>query len=199
MRKLIFLFLTILAFSGIKAQNTYPVTVLGFIIDANGNAIANQDVNLYTDSVFNFNYNNTVATDANGIFNDQFDVPVNVQFGFLIAETADCNGLNLVEFGFWQSGTDTIVYNFILCDTTGTGNGPDSCFVDVICDPDGSLGAIAFGMPPFSYQWGSGDTTEIIFPQDTGLYCVTVTDATGCESEGCLYFGGNNPNGPDSC
>lgn len=198
MRKLIYFIFAILALSGLQAQNTYPVTVYGLVFDADGNAVYNQDVHLFSDSVFNFNYSNTVATDTNGVFTDEFNVPGNVHFGFLIAETADCNGNMLMEVGSWDAGVlDTIFYNFVLCDTSS--HGADSCFVDLVFDPHGSISAHPSGVPPFTYLWSTGDSTDHIMPQDTGFYCVTVTDATGCEAQGCLYYHGSGPNGPDSC
>ncbi|MCB0553695.1 MAG: carboxypeptidase regulatory-like domain-containing protein, partial [Phaeodactylibacter sp.] len=45
------------------------------------------------------------------------------------------------------------------------------------------------GVAPFSYQWSTGETTASILPDVEGLYCATVTDAEGCESEACIYWG----------
>jgi len=47
-------------------------------------------------------------------------------------------------------------------------------------------GAIA--NPPITYDWSNGDSTQTIFNLAKGNYCVTVTDATGCERTSCVYI-----------
>ena len=48
------------------------------------------------------------------------------------------------------------------------------------------LWAFSYGIPPFDYQWSTGDTTESITLDSLipGI-CVTVTDATGCVDSSC--------------
>ncbi|MBK9012819.1 MAG: hypothetical protein IPM82_01325 [Saprospiraceae bacterium] len=44
------------------------------------------------------------------------------------------------------------------------------------------------GTAPFAYLWNTGETTPTIELSQWGVnYCVTVTDATGCESSACLF------------
>ncbi|MEL6864161.1 MAG: T9SS type A sorting domain-containing protein [Bacteroidota bacterium] len=69
------------------------------------------------------------------------------------------------------------------------GNTPDSCDVSITLDSlifgGNEIGAIPTGTPPFTYQWNTGATTEWITVSGAGLYCVTMTDATGCTSSYC--------------
>ena len=68
----------------------------------------------------------------------------------------------------------------------------DPCHVEVFCDPAGNLVGQAFGTPPFTYEWNTGETTQTIMPQDTGTYCVTITDADGCMTDGCSHYVGGS-------
>ena len=56
---------------------------------------------------------------------------------------------------------------------------------ETICEGDtATLVAIANnGIAPFTYQWSTGEITEIIEVTTTGTYRVTVTDDTGCVGE----------------
>jgi len=46
------------------------------------------------------------------------------------------------------------------------------------------------GLPPYSYQWSTGDTTPVISTLTPGKYEVTVTDAQGCEHTDEVQFRG---------
>ena len=57
--------------------------------------------------------------------------------------------------------------------------------IDVICPLwcDGSAEAIiSGGTGPYTFQWNTGATTQVIFPLPPGIYTVTVTDGNGCTS-----------------
>ena len=55
------------------------------------------------------------------------------------------------------------------------------------------LVAEASGSAPYTYIWSSGEVGATIFPNAPGFFCVTVTDATGCEASACYqYTGGAN-------
>ncbi len=56
---------------------------------------------------------------------------------------------------------------------------------DITCNgyDDGSIVAnVTNGMPPFTYQWSNGETTDTITNLAPGTYTVTVTGANGCSS-----------------
>jgi Secretion system C-terminal sorting domain/Carboxypeptidase regulatory-like domain len=81
------------------------------------------------------------------------------------------------------------------CYQYGNG-GQDSCSVSIEVDsvPPGGAGnvltALAWGTPPFTYQWNVQNwQTQSITVPGTGTYCVTVTDAAGCESQACVTLG----------
>jgi hypothetical protein len=55
-------------------------------------------------------------------------------------------------------------------------------------DPNGGLTVVGYGNSPFTYQWSTGETSPTIYPAFQGLYCATVTDASGCQSSSCYDF-----------
>lgn len=80
----------------------------------------------------------------------------------------------------WANGTTSHMNPDLTCgvsislDSTNTG--------DVI------LIAEATGDAPFAYNWNTGETTETIIVTSWGInYCVTVTDASGCIAESCVF------------
>lgn len=44
------------------------------------------------------------------------------------------------------------------------------------------------GRAPFTYLWNTGATTQMLEVMEPGEYCVEVTDATGCVSDGCVVL-----------
>jgi hypothetical protein len=56
---------------------------------------------------------------------------------------------------------------------------------DVTCTgaADGSITAIPGGPSPFTYEWSTGDTTQIINDLMPGTYDVTITNGLGCSNE----------------
>lgn len=69
------------------------------------------------------------------------------------------------------------------------------CEVWISQEPNGGLVAQGYGEPPFSYIWNTGDSSQTIYPNAEGLYCVTVTDQNQCSASSCYYYGNNY----DSC
>ncbi|MEO1712356.1 MAG: carboxypeptidase-like regulatory domain-containing protein, partial [Bacteroidota bacterium] len=74
----------------------------------------------------------------------------------------------------------------------------DSCSVDLIVNPNpaGNLWDITAnptGTAPFSYQWDTGAQAQSITVQVPATYCVTITDADGCEVVACATIPNNTP------
>ncbi len=111
------------------------------------------------------------------------------------------SGNNPVEY-FWSNGdtTQTIVvgpgtYCVAAFDADGCGDTTcvilddfEFCEVYVWENPNGGLVAEGFGEPPLTYVWSTGETTQTIFPNAEGLYCVTATDVNGCSASSCYQY-----------
>lgn len=72
----------------------------------------------------------------------------------------------------------------------------NNCSVEIQLDSTaaGTLGlfASATGQAPFSYSWNTGQSSPgISISPNVAGYCVTVTDASGCETSDCFTF--SNP------
>lgn len=91
-----------------------------------------------------------------------------------------------------------------------TATNPAGCIADTcvntdgdclawLVDTDGEPPFVAggYGTPPFTFLWNTGETSNEISPIDPGYYCVTVTDATGCSSQNCIWY--NGPGNPTDC
>lgn len=62
------------------------------------------------------------------------------------------------------------------------------CEAYIYDDWKGNLIVTGFGVAPFTYLWSTGETGDMISPDEAGLYCVTVTDGTQCQISTCYYF-----------
>lgn len=51
------------------------------------------------------------------------------------------------------------------------------------------------GQGPFGYEWSTGDTSQFLLLESGGTYCLTLTDATGCQSTGCATVSDSLLNG----
>lgn len=259
-----FLTLLLLVCCTVLAQAQIPISVSGYVLDESGDPVENVTLHISTDSMpaFPFIYTNTVYTDANGFYSDNFDVPVSATQGTLFVVMENCPDLGYVTaIGYWSPPNTDLNFDFTYCDysnipcnvviesepvggttaveltaladgypnftylwsdgstgstllasTSGTycvtitasnnctaeacatvivGSGSNDCGVDIAGNPSGALTAVAFGEAPFTYSWNTGQATPSIFPNAIGQYCVTITDATGCMADTCvLYQGG---------
>ncbi len=62
----------------------------------------------------------------------------------------------------------------------------DSCSVSIVAYQGGNvLSASASGEAPFNYSWDTGSSSNYIWPDSNGVYCVTVTDTYSCSSTAC--------------
>jgi gliding motility-associated-like protein len=57
-------------------------------------------------------------------------------------------------------------------------------------ESDGSIEADASGVPPYTYTWNTGDTTQGLTGLSVGNYAVTITDSNGCTTSGEIELTG---------
>ncbi|MFI5219227.1 MAG: T9SS type A sorting domain-containing protein [Bacteroidia bacterium] len=71
-----------------------------------------------------------------------------------------------------------ISLNVVTSDATCAGGG---------CDGSATA-SMPGGIPPFVYQWSTGDTTDSISGLCAGAYMITVTDSLGCSLTGFIFI-----------
>ncbi len=190
MKKLTLLFSFL--FAGLwAAAQPYTITISGTVTDPNGDPAANVQIFIATDSMPGGTiYFSNVGTGPDGTYSDTFSSPSS--FGAVYITMINCPGApSETQLHYWQGGNAIIVADFVYCDVA------NNCFVSIAGDSIGGPGtvitAVPYGAPPFTLLWNTGETTPSITTGSEGLYCVTVTDASGCEAEGCMYVGGPQP------
>lgn len=72
-----------------------------------------------------------------------------------------------------------------------------ACAVQIHKTANGGLEAFATGTPPFQYTWTTPSGIAIngasIIPNESGTYCIHVTDATGCIAKSCITISNSDP------
>ncbi|MCR9102265.1 MAG: T9SS type A sorting domain-containing protein [bacterium] len=89
--------------------------------------------------------------------------------------------------------TDALGCESVACYDASGGSGSDStCVVNLISSSTAAgleIEAFAYGLGAIDYSWSTGEATSSIEVTEAGTYCVTTTDAEGCEATACTdYF-----------
>lgn len=181
---------TLLLTLGFFQAMAYNVSVKGFVFDQNGNGVGQHIVMLKaTGTAPNAGYSNQVTTNPDGSFSDEFNFPDGVS-GTLTISTKSCRGIIEDKHQFSEKSSE-IRSRLEICSLSSR------CDVEIeLVQTMSSLGLIANakGVPPFTYEWSTGDTTRRIQIDSLGKYCVKIIDSTGCEAETCRDLVGK-----DSC
>lgn len=212
MKKLFFAMIFMV--TGLMAiSQTYTVTLSGTVEDIYSDLpIEGQMVFINTDSISgDFFYYNMVVTNANGYFEDSFDVPTGVT-GDLFVSTMGCQGAMLVEEVQFSENNNDFTFSFLTCgDPPGGG---DDCEAMFYYYPEAnSMYTIQFmdlslGFPDtWDWDFGDGGTSSEQNPvytyDDEGDYYVSLTissDSLDCTSTvEMLVRVGDSIWFPDSC
>ena len=178
MNKYLSLFFFLFSTFCLSAQ--ISISIGGTVTDTNGDPVEGVEIFITTDSIGSSMYTNIVYTDANGMYSDAFTVDDNFTQGVLYLTMADCNQNWVNATTYWNPGNTDLVVDFTYCDVQNT------CTAYIDTDVAGTmLLAVGDGQAPYSYQWSTGETTESIGINGEGTYCVTITDAVGCEATAC--------------
>ena len=127
---------------------------------------ANGTISLFaiplTDAAVTYSWNTGEAT--------QSIIPMQAgTYCVTIADAHGCTASDCFEFNGDSLNCDVMIFH----GSTGTNTG---------------LTAVGLGFPPFTYLWSTGELTQSITPSSPGEYCVTLTDATGCEAASCTVL-----------
>ncbi len=77
------------------------------------------------------------------------------------------------------------------CVATSCYEAGNSCTGGINVYGDSLMMAYSQGVPPFAYAWSTGETTQSIWTVEPGSYCVSITDADGCEVVACEVIEGS--------
>jgi len=200
--------LLLLMATGVLAQpNPNNMFITGYVTDANGGAVANQEVCVYyysnnpslpSDSV-------CTSTNANGWY--YFDIANGSVTGpnvvFEVYTNDPCSFLPLSQsISNNQGTTNTATADFVLCSNS---SGCQASFtVDSSITPNGvtyTFTGAGTGTPPFTYSWWLNGQSLVgqTVSYTTALgnvigVCLTISDGNGCTSDVCDtigYYGGN--------
>lgn len=129
-------------------------------------------------------FDTTLITAPDGSYNLGRQFQSGLQGGILLYSLTDCRGQAILRQRVWNSSMGfSVLEDFDIClDPSG------NCRVNISAfpHPSGGFFLIAGGTNILSYEWSSGQTTEIISVAEGGRYCVTVTDKDGCRAEDCI-------------
>ncbi|MEM8909354.1 MAG: hypothetical protein AAGD05_16020, partial [Bacteroidota bacterium] len=180
MKNLFSLFCTLLLSCSLHAQTL--VEVAGLVTDTNGAGVANVPVVVAIPPNPIYNYSNLVYTNANGQYSDSFTAPV--PQGIVNAEMIDCDSSSIVQSLTWFGDSTYLVADFVYCDVNAS-----DCGVSISNPTSGggtaALTANPWGQAPFSFQWSDGSTGPGILVSASGVYCVDMIDAAGCQATAC--------------
>jgi len=100
-------------------------------------------------------------------------IPITVNGGFV---NVNVNASGVRKFIIQYNGSGGAVGKLIFCQ-------PDTC-----CDGTATANPIG-GTAPYGYLWNTGATSASISGLCPGTYCVTITDANGCQTVDCTIVG----------
>lgn len=76
---------------------------------------------------------------------------------------------------------------------------PPFCNAAITEDSTGALNAFFWNDAAVAYLWNTGETSPGIAPNAPGVYCVTITAASGCVDSDCVYFDGTGGGDSSQC
>ncbi len=128
----------------------------------------------------------TMNTDADGQYAGSIDSPGPNIYGWLEVSMVDCWGTTISQNFEILTGSEDFTADFVYCQDFMM----DSCLVIILeeWNPGNELELVAWnpaGLFP-TYLWSTGDSTQSIFPQESGMYCVVATFPSGCEYTDCV-------------
>ena len=176
----------LLSFACLLSAQNVTVTVSGSVIDENGQGVEGITMTIFTDSTAVFpGYFNQVQTDADGHYTDSFSLPDNLTQGIVWVSMENCDNSIVTQSDSWFPGGDPVI-DFDYC-----ANIINDCSVNIVIDSIGGINGVSlYASVAYSgsitYAWNNGATTQSTIVTQSGTYCVTITDATGCTDSDCI-------------
>ncbi len=166
------------------AQNS--VTFHGTVVDADD--VPQENITVlasayFADSTVIFL---TLTTDGDGQYGEEFFAPGPDIHGWLEISMVDCWGTTITQNFEIFTGNEDFTADFLYCEDFIM----DSCLVIILeeWNQENELELVAWNPlgQEATYLWNTGDSTQSIFPQGSGTYCVTATFPWGCAWTDCI-------------
>ncbi len=175
-----------MSLAGLLAQNN--VHVHGTVTDSNGDPQDSVNIlvsALYADSSGVFE---SLYTDVDGAYEVDFSGPPLNFLGIIEVSMVDCFGTLITQTFTVFNGSSDIEANFIYCEQIVI----DSCLVYILEEwfpgTIPGLTAWTYANVQVDYLWSTDETTQTIYPNESGNYCVTVTFPWGCTGSDCYEY-----------
>ncbi|MDH3648047.1 MAG: T9SS type A sorting domain-containing protein [Saprospiraceae bacterium] len=161
----------------------YEVQVGGVVVDEAGQGMAGVKVLIQASPNDVFQYENTVETNTDGIFETVIEVG-DVQVGHLLFTIETCFGTTSTTRATFNRNKTEIKVRLFQCR-------PESeCEVKIVAryTDAGEVILIAEGrgVGELIYEWRDGQIGNEIVVTEMGTYCVTLTDMEGCTATDCI-------------
>jgi len=172
--------------AGLLAQNN--VHVHGTVTNANGGP--QDSVNILVSAIYSDSSGvfESVYTDINGAYEVDFSGPPPNFLGTIEVSMVDCWGTLVTQTFTVFNGPSDIEANFNYCEQIVI----DSCLVYILEEwfpgTDNGLTAWTYANVQVDYLWSTGETTQTIYPTESGIYCVDVTFPWGCTGSDCYEY-----------
>nr|MBS0038591.1 T9SS type A sorting domain-containing protein [Saprospiraceae bacterium] len=160
------------------------ININGFLLDPDGNPVTDHPIELEIQWTNSAGEHHQLITDAQGEFKLMLNRP-GVITAKIIFTYLDCDNTYQKVHKMLPPNSHQLTVDLLYCRNSNT----NDCKLHLrrVRDNSGDILIIArgSGTAPFSYEWSDGTTGDTFKLPEDRVFCVTMTDATGCQDVIC--------------